>query len=98
MTGIGEEEPGGLAWGEGSVGQVIARPHRRFRKNPPLWYEEMHAREKRAHSSRRIRVEHGIAHLKNWRTLARHHERREQLPETIQARPTTRHGQPCTSS
>ncbi|MER5281633.1 hypothetical protein ABT025_38885 [Streptomyces sp. NPDC002809] len=31
----------------------------------PLW--QMHERRRKAHSSRRIRVEHGIAHLKNWR-------------------------------
>ncbi|MEV4928121.1 transposase family protein [Streptomyces roseoverticillatus] len=66
-------------------GQVVTPPHRKFRKHPPLWYEEMHARERHAHSSRRIRVEHGIAHLKNWRALARHHGRREYLPATIQA-------------
>lgn len=29
-----------------------------------------------AHSSQRIRVEHGIAHLKNWRSLTRHLSRR----------------------
>lgn len=33
----------------------------------------------------RIRVEHGIAHLKNWRALARHLGRREQMSDTIQA-------------
>ncbi|GLW72772.1 hypothetical protein Kpho02_50710 [Kitasatospora phosalacinea] len=33
-----------------------------------------------AHSSRRMPVEHGIAHLKNRRTLARHHGRRYRLP------------------
>ncbi|MGW7824515.1 hypothetical protein ACWGLF_42060 [Streptomyces puniciscabiei] len=32
-------------------------------------------------SSRRIRVEHGIAHLKNWRALAR----REHMSDTVQA-------------
>ncbi|MFJ5645653.1 hypothetical protein [Streptomyces sp. NPDC093223] len=31
------------------------------------WYEEIHQRRRKAHSSRRIRVEHGIARLKNWR-------------------------------
>ncbi|WP_259464872.1 hypothetical protein [Streptomyces sp. TLI_171] len=30
-------------------------------------------------------VEHGIAHLKNWRTLARHHSRRDHLPDTVRA-------------
>ncbi|MFF4410662.1 transposase family protein [Streptomyces sp. NPDC001404] len=65
--------------------QILTPPHRKFRKNPPTWYEEKHARERHIHSSRRIRVEHGIAHLKNWRCLARHHGRREQLPDSISA-------------
>ncbi|MET8634383.1 transposase family protein [Streptomyces sp. NPDC004680] len=52
-------------------GRVVTPPHRKFKKNAPDWYEEMHERHRKAHSSRRIRVEHGIAHLKNWRTLAR---------------------------
>ncbi|MEU9322059.1 hypothetical protein [Streptomyces sp. NPDC048295] len=32
-----------------------------------------------------IRVEHGIAHLKNWRALARHLGRREHMDDTVQA-------------
>nr|WP_252981058.1 transposase [Streptomyces chartreusis] len=66
-------------------GRVITPPHRKFKKNAPDWYEEMHERQRKAHSSRRIRVEHGIAHLKNWRALARHHGRREHMTDTIQA-------------
>jgi hypothetical protein len=34
---------------------------------------------------RRIRVEHGIAHLKNWRAVARHLGCRERMSDTIQA-------------
>jgi hypothetical protein len=45
----------------------------------------MHERQRKAHSSRRIRVEHGIAHLKNWRVLARRHGRREHMTDIIQA-------------
>lgn len=45
----------------------------------------MHERQRKAHSSRRIRVEHGIAHLKNWRALARHHGRREHMTDIVQA-------------
>ncbi|CAL9652095.1 MULTISPECIES: transposase family protein [Streptomyces] len=41
------------------------RSHRKFKKNAPDWYEEMHERQREAHFSRRIRVGHGIAHLKN---------------------------------
>lgn len=53
--------------------------------NPPEWYEEMYERQRKAHSSRHIRVEHGIGHLKNWRSLARHHGRREHMSDIIQA-------------
>jgi hypothetical protein len=66
-------------------GRVVTPPHRKFQKNAPDWYEEMHERQRKAHSSRRIRVEHGIAHLKNWRALARHLGRREHISDTVQA-------------
>ncbi|WP_405747319.1 transposase [Streptomyces sp. NBC_01525] len=66
-------------------GRVVTPPHRKFKKNPPEWYEEMHERQRKAHSSRRIRVEHGIGHMKNWRSLARHHGRREHMSDIIQA-------------
>ncbi|WP_241836225.1 transposase [Streptomyces sp. JS01] len=66
-------------------GRVVTPPHRKFKKNPPEWYEEMHERQRKAHSSRRIRVEHGIGHLKNWRSLARHHGRREHMSDIIQS-------------
>ncbi|MEU6657542.1 transposase family protein [Streptomyces sp. NPDC046821] len=66
-------------------GRVVTPPHRKFKKNPPEWYEEMHERQRKAHSSRRIRVEHGIGHLKNWRSLACHHGRREHMSDIIQA-------------
>ncbi|MFC9245008.1 transposase [Streptomyces sp. NPDC057136] len=60
-------------------------PHRKFKKNAPDWYEEIHERQRKAHSSGRIRVEHGIAHLKNWRALARHLGRREHMGDTVRA-------------
>ncbi|WP_260470746.1 transposase [Streptomyces sp. RP5T] len=60
-------------------GRVITPPRRTFKKNAPDWYEDMHERQRKAHSSRRIRVEHGIAHLKNWRALTRHLGRREHI-------------------
>jgi hypothetical protein len=66
-------------------GRVVTPPHRKFKKNAPDWYEEMYDCQRKAHSSRRIRVEHGIAHLKNWRALARHLGRREHMGETVQA-------------
>ncbi len=66
-------------------GRVITPPHRKFKKNAPDWYEEIYERQRKAHSSRRIRVEHGIAHLKNWRALTRHFGRREHISHTVQA-------------
>ncbi|MFT9785191.1 transposase family protein [Streptomyces rhizosphaericola] len=66
-------------------GRVVTPPHRKFKKNSPEWYEEMHERQRKAHSPRRIRVEHGIGHLKNWRSLARHHGRREHMSDIIQS-------------
>jgi hypothetical protein len=38
-----------------------------------------------AHASKRIRVEHGISHLKNWRALSRHLGRREHLDTILPA-------------
>lgn len=66
-------------------GRVVTPPHRKFKKNAPDWYEEMHERQRKAHSSRRICVEHGIAHLKNRRALARHFGRREHMSDIVQA-------------
>ncbi len=66
-------------------GRVVTPPHRKFKKNAPDWYEEMPERQRTAHSSRRIRVEHGIAHLTNRRALARHLGRREHMSDTVQA-------------
>jgi hypothetical protein len=66
-------------------GRVVTPPHRKFKKNAPGLYEEMHERQRTAHSSRRIRVEHGIAHLKNWRALTRRLGRREPMSHTVQA-------------
>ncbi|WP_329598923.1 transposase [Streptomyces pseudovenezuelae] len=66
-------------------GRVVTPPHRKFRKNAPDWYEKRHEIQRKAHSTRRIRVEHGIAHLKNWRALARHLGRREHMSDIVQA-------------
>ncbi|MFI6434952.1 transposase family protein [Streptomyces sp. NPDC050759] len=71
--------------GAQSGGRVLTPPHRKFKKNSPAWYEERHEQQHKAHSSRRIRVEHGIAHLKNWRALARHLGRREHMSDIVQA-------------
>ncbi|WP_448618427.1 transposase family protein [Geodermatophilus sp. URMC 65] len=64
-----------------TAGAVITpRPHRR-RNQIPVFpaVAAAHEAERRAHTSRRIRVEHGISHLKNWRALSRHLGRREHL-------------------
>ncbi|MFJ1610616.1 hypothetical protein ACIOHS_46020 [Streptomyces sp. NPDC088253] len=66
-------------------GRVVTPPQRKFKKNAPAWYEERHEQQRKAHSSRRIRLKHGIAHLKNWRALARHFGRRENMSDIVQA-------------
>ncbi|MFD5365586.1 transposase family protein [Streptomyces sp. NPDC127103] len=78
-------DAGYQALGAQTGGRVVTPPHRKFKKDAPDWYEEMYERQRKAHSSRRIRVEHGIAHLKNWRALARHLGRREHISDTVQA-------------
>ncbi|MFJ6514082.1 hypothetical protein ACIQMO_20225 [Streptomyces sp. NPDC091406] len=40
-------------------------PHRKVKKNAPDWYGKMHERRRKACSPRRIRIKHGVAHLKN---------------------------------
>ncbi|MBQ1158777.1 transposase [Streptomyces sp. A73] len=71
--------------GAQTSGRVVTPLHRKFKKNTPDWYEEVYERQRKAQSSRRIRVEHGIAHLKNRRAPARHLGRREHTSQTIQA-------------
>jgi DDE superfamily endonuclease/Helix-turn-helix of DDE superfamily endonuclease len=73
--------------GAQTLGAVITpRPRRRKAQLPLLdWIEAAHTAERKQHASRRIRVEHGIAHLKNWRVLARHHGLRETLDATVRA-------------
>lgn len=64
---------------------VVTPPHRKFTKDTPAWYEERHEFQRKAHSSRRIRVEHGIAHLKNSRALTRHPGGREHVSDIVPA-------------
>jgi hypothetical protein len=73
--------------GAQTLGAVITpRPRRRKAQLPLLdWLEATHAAERKHHASRRIRVEHGIAHLKNWRVLSRHHGLRETLEASVRA-------------
>ena len=60
-------------------GRVLTPPHRKFKKNAPDWYEEMYERQRKEHSSRRIRVEQSNAH-DLWIGL-RDGTRRAYLPE-----------------
>ena len=55
------------------------------RREIPEWLVAEHDQSRFAHFSARMPVEHGIAHMKNWRALARHLGRREVLDETIRA-------------
>ncbi|MET9622721.1 transposase [Streptomyces sp. NPDC006464] len=86
-TGIRVRRPAAGCQGLGARtgGRVVTPPHRKSKKNAPDWYEEMHERQCKAHSSRRIRVEHGIDHLRNWRAITRHLGRREHIGDTAQA-------------
>ena len=61
-------------------------PTRAWTRLPiPEWLAAEHDQARFAHSSARTAVEHGIAHTKNWRALARHLGRREVLDETVPA-------------
>jgi hypothetical protein len=70
-----------------TAGAVITpRPARRKNQIPIFpAVATAHEAERRAHASRRIRVEHGISHLKNWRALSRHLGRREHLDTILPA-------------
>lgn len=70
-----------------TCGQVVTPPQKRRGRNLQnlQWLMSHHEQARFAHSSRRIRVEHGIAHLKNWRCLARHHGRRDVLDQNVRA-------------
>lgn len=45
----------------------------------------MYERQRKAYSSWRIRIGHGITHLKNRRAPARHLGRREHISDTVRA-------------
>ncbi|WP_254397813.1 transposase family protein [Streptomyces sp. AC558_RSS880] len=71
--------------GAQTVGQVITPPHRRIKKNAPTWWEERVHPATKGPLIATVRVEHGIAHLNNWRAPARHHGRRELFDELVPA-------------
>ena len=70
-----------------TCGQVITPPPKRRGKHLEAlqWLMAHHQGARKQHSARRSRVEHGIAHLKNWRALARHHGRRSVFDQTVRA-------------
>ncbi len=70
-----------------TAGAVITpRPARRKNQIPVFpAVAEAHEAERRTHASKRIHVEHGISHLKNWRVLSRHLGRREHLDAILPA-------------
>jgi hypothetical protein len=70
-----------------TAGAVITpRPARRKNQIPVFpAVAAAHEAERRAHASRRIRVEHGISHLTNRRALSRHLGRREHLDTILRA-------------
>ncbi|MEV0361027.1 hypothetical protein AB0H71_33720 [Nocardia sp. NPDC050697] len=64
---------------------MITPPHRKMRRNPLAWYEQLYREQCKGHSRLRIGVEHAIAHLKNWRSLSRHLPRRALFEHNILA-------------
>ncbi|MFG3420984.1 hypothetical protein [Micromonospora sp. NPDC048063] len=58
---------------------------RKAQKSLPTSVIAAHDAARKRHSSQRIRVEHVIGHLKNWRILARYHGRREHFDASIRA-------------
>ena len=65
---------------------ITPRPARRKNQLPvPPALAAAHEAERRAHAAQRIRVEHGISHLKNWRALSRHLGRRDHLDTILSA-------------
>jgi hypothetical protein len=65
---------------------LTPRPARRKNQLPVFpAVAAAHEAERRAHASQRIRIEHGISHLKNWRALSRHLGRRKHLDTILPA-------------
>jgi hypothetical protein len=91
-----------------TAGAVITPRPARLRNQLPVppALAAAHEAERRTHATKRIRVERGISHLKNWPALSRHLGRREQLDTILPAvaglvssqerapRPDQHHGQP----
>ncbi|MFJ3106827.1 transposase family protein [Streptomyces sp. NPDC086835] len=76
-----------------TYGQVVTPPRKRRGKHLEhlQWLMAHHEAARFAHSSARIPVEHGIAHLKNWRALNTRTARRTDLITTPAATPARPH-------
>jgi hypothetical protein len=73
--------------GAQTAGQVITptqKHHKKAVEHMP-GIAELRAAQRKTHNQRRVRVEHGIGHVKNWRSLTRHLGRREILDDTLRA-------------
>lgn len=73
--------------GTDTGGAVITprpKPRKRQTSLPPSVIAA-HETSRKRHSSQRIRVEHAIGHLKNWRILGRYHGRRESFDTSLRA-------------
>ena len=73
--------------GRHTFGQVVTptpKHHKKRLENMP-GVTELRDAQRKAHAHRRVRVEHTIAHLKNWRSLTRHLGRRTILDDTVRA-------------
>jgi hypothetical protein len=73
--------------GRHTFGQVVTptpKHHKKRLENMP-GVTELRDAQRKAHAHRRVRVEHTIAHLKNWRSLTRHLARRTILDDTVRA-------------
>ncbi|WP_051796717.1 transposase family protein [Kibdelosporangium aridum] len=70
-----------------TLGQVITPTptHQKKRLERMPGIAELRDRQRKSHARRRVRVEHTIAHVKNWRSLTRHLGRRDTLDDTVRA-------------
>ncbi|TDD33612.1 transposase family protein [Saccharopolyspora elongata] len=73
--------------GAQTCGQVLTPmlKHHKKRLERMPGIGELRVAQRKSHARRRVRVEHGIAHLKNWGSLARHLGCRESLDDTVRA-------------
>jgi hypothetical protein len=70
-----------------TAGAVITPRPARWKSQLFVWaaVAAAHEAERPAHSTQRIRVEHGMSPLKNWRALSRHLGRRDHLDVIVRA-------------